>query len=212
MLIIVMVGISAGVLLSMRRELQVAGEDRERRIAFYAAEYAVAQGMAFLANEIYDTTTGWTGTLNGATAAQQRQLCQPIGGAAPGTNPKPENTWTPLQVAPDGTTLSEWRFCIHNNPEDPGYLTASGVAPTGDTSDAADNPHHLITIEAWGRGPQASNNGAIVRLTVTVGGAILNNRLATNAYAQEGVNAAHSGWVGGNELADKVNGAGKVSF
>lgn len=209
MLIIVMVGISAGVLLSMRRELQVAGEDRERRIAFYAAEYAVAQGMAFLANEIYDTATGWTGTLNGATAVQQRQLCQPIGGAAPGTNPKPENTWTPLQLAPDGTTLSEWRFCVHNNAEDPGYLVAS--PPNGDTTDANDLPHHLITIEAWGRGPQASNNGAIVRLTVTVGGATLNTRLATNAYAQEGVNAAHSGWVGGNELADKVNG-NTVSF
>jgi Tfp pilus assembly protein PilX len=211
MLIIVMVGISAGVLLSMRRELQVAGEDRERRIAFYAAEYAVAQGMAFLANEIYSTSDGWTGTLTGPTAAVQRQLCQSVGGARPGTDPKPENVWAPFQLAPDGTTLSEWRFCVHNNAEDPEYLNPQVAgSPTGDLNDRRD-PHHLITIEAWGRGPQASGNGAIVRLTVTIGGATLNMRLATNSYAQEGVNAAHSGWVGGNELADRVNGS-TVSF
>ncbi len=165
-LLAIMIGLALTVGLTSEPERSLAAEERGQAQAFYAAEYAVAEGKAFLAAHPADGARGWTALLASGDAA----LCRPSsvgggggggGGAAPGAQPKFDARaqnfagWS----APEVT----WQFCVHNNAEDPDYLLPQG-APTGDVSDGRD-PLHLITIEAWGTGP----GRASAHLQVTVG-------------------------------------------
>gem|GEM_PF-3168106 len=206
MLIVVMVGVSAGILATMQQELQVAGQDREQVIALYAAEHGVAMAQAALAAQTFDTTTGWTSVLT--LAAMTDQMCQPVGGTKPGVLPKNTNPRQGLQVLPADATqfVSQYVWCIHNNQEDPAYLAPTGGTPNGDTTDAQDTKH-IIVIESYGYGP----NSAATHLTVSLGAPTLVTRLGSNAYAQEGANAAHSGAVGQSEQGVTVSG-GSTSF
>jgi Tfp pilus assembly protein PilX len=209
MLIAAMVGLSAGAVLTTQKELHVAASDREGRLALGAAEVAVAQGKAWLASRSYDPTTGWTALLTDPTAANY--LCAPVtGGATPGTTPKTANVATDLQMAPDGSVLSRWQFCVHNNADDPAYLDVShnspAGAPRGDVDDSRD-PKHQLTVEAFGYGP----NQAAVHLRVTVQAPTLSTTSSSNAYAQEGGGAQHLGAVASAENGVSV-GTGSVSF
>jgi len=206
MLIVVMVGVSAGILATMQQELQVAGQDREQVIALYAAEHGVAMAQAAIAAQTFDTTTGWTTVLT--LPAMADQMCATVGGTKPGVLPKSTNPRQGLQVLPADSTqyVSQYVWCIHNNAEDPAYLAPTGGTPNGDTSDSQDTKHILV-IESYGFGP----NSAATHLTVAMGAPTLVTRLGSNAYAQEGANAAHSGSVGQSEQGVTVGG-GSTSF
>src|SRR5262245_15188111 len=73
MLMMIMIGVAAGVALTTQEDLSVSGQDREQQMAFYAAEYAVARAKDYLtSSSVYSNATGWTPLL----AAGGNVLCQ----------------------------------------------------------------------------------------------------------------------------------------
>lgn len=164
-LIIVMVGMAAGVALTTQEDLSVAGQDREAQMAFYAAEYAAARGKDFLCTSgFYDTIggTGWTPLLSSGNA----YLCASVGGASPGIAPGSSNVKATYFTLSTGDTV-QWQFCVHNNADDPGYLDPTNNTPAnvanGDTSDTRDGSHYVV-IEGYGFAP----NNAQARIAVEV--------------------------------------------
>ena len=198
-----MVGVAAGVAMTTQEDLSVAGHDREAMMAFYAAEYAVAQGKSFLstANNAWDFITpgnGWSPFLQQLGLVQQ---CLAVGGSQPGTVPKPTNPPQLYFNTPSGGQVT-WQFCIHNNFDDPAYKTGSG-----DSSDASDVVHFLV-VEGYGFAP----NGAKASITATVGPPPTANNQMGSCYAQEGGCGTHTGNTGLPETGIPINTAQQKSW
>lgn len=141
----VMAGVAATVILSTRRDLSVAGQDRETLQAFYAAEYGVAFAKDLLAGELaangisQDNFTGWSPIL-----------------AALATRPEGCATARRPMTKLDGARFT---FCVHNDAGDVAYLDPS-AACAGDVCDDRD-PRHVVTIEAWGATATAQAHVAV---------------------------------------------------
>lgn len=131
----VMAGVAATVILSTRRDLSVAGQDRETLQAFYAAEYGVAQARDLLAGELAASGiteasfTGWSPIL--ATMVTRPEGCA--------------TARRPMTTLEGGARFT---FCVHNDADDVAYLDPSATC-AGDVCDDRD-PRHVVTIEAWG--------------------------------------------------------------
>jgi Tfp pilus assembly protein PilX len=214
MLVLVMVG-AAGILMSgLSGQFQVAGQDREQATALYAAEFAVAQAKAFIANQpsLYGGASGWTPLLTSSDPQVQLRLCQPLSAtptanAAPGTSLKNTNGYTALYVDAGGVAWSSWAYCYHNNAEDAGYLNPMPAGSyTGDTNDTND-PMHLLIVEAYGTGP----NGAVSHVAVTIGAPGSTVTQGSDPYAQEGGSAQHGGATGSGEKGVGVL-AGSITY
>lgn len=216
MLIIVMVGAAATVILSTQQDLSVAGQDREALQAFYGAEYAVAQAKDYLTvmnGTYWSSATGWTPLL----ASGMAQLCRPSSTptTTPGTTPddakNPWNDFNPVAGVNGNTGFPkvQWRWCVHNDPEDIAYYDASvlGSGETADTCDKYDDAHQLV-IEGYG---QVTNGAGPALATghvwVTVAGPQGNLQVPDNCYSQEGGCGSHAGNGGTSEQNISVVGA-----
>jgi hypothetical protein len=136
LIILVMVGLAAGVMVTTQGDLQVSGSDREAKVALYAAQAGMAQAQDYLLNKA-NGATSWTTYLGSGDV----YLCT---GATSATTPP--RTPTPTNVANcnfDSARGGCYQFCIHNNPTDPLYFQG-GASPNINDSD------NIITIEAWG--------------------------------------------------------------
>jgi Tfp pilus assembly protein PilX len=222
MLMMVMTGAGIAVLVSTRSDLTIGGVTREQRMALYAAEYAVARAKGLIASQtstVFSPTTGWTPLLTSTTLAIQNILCDPTTvpagvavGAQPGTVPLGDpvtgvNRFTTLFTVADSTGTPipaltvQWRYCVHNNADDPAYLNPSYWPPTGNVSDTYDSNQHFITIEAYATAP----NNASAHLTVTVGVPSLSTASGGGSYAQEGGGSTHTGAGGASEAGITVS-------
>ena len=215
---------TAGIMLwTTQGGIAVTGITREQTLALEAAEYSVAQAKALIASQnpsLFNSTTGWTPLLTSSSTTITNMLCANAAGntaTAPGTAVKTAtNPWNNLFVDGSGAQIvgappAQWRFCIHNNADDPHYLDTAGNAPAnianGEINDQRD-PQHLLVIEGYGTGP----NGAAAHVTVTVGTPTLNATTGSgDSYAQEGGGAAHSGSAGASESGTTLT-SGSVSF
>lgn len=187
----VMVGIAAAVAMSTQEDLSVSGQDREAKAAFYAAEYAVAQGKDYLAGAPYDGVTGWTALLKSGAV----QLCKTAGGAVPGVVPNsPITPFNPNFLV--GVDAVQYNFCIHNNNDNPAYVTA-----TGDLDDSKDASHYLV-IEGYG---YYGANKATAHVAATVGSPVTTPIGSATDYSVEGGVAQHSGNGGSMEAGIAVN-------
>lgn len=191
-LMVAMVGMAGLVATSTQQDLSISGQDREAKMAFYAAEYGVAQAKDFLSTAGFSQTTGWQTLLAGGGI----QLCNPVGGAQPGTQPK--STFPKKAFYTAGTNTIEYNWCLHNNRDDPGYMFPPGGVANGDTTD--NEPAHLLTIEAFGYAPF----GATSRITATIGGPTTTTG-GGNCYSQEGGCGGHTGSTGATETGVSVN-------
>jgi hypothetical protein len=157
LLVVVMLGVAGTVALSTQTDLAGAGRGREARVAFDAAEYALAAAEEWVASQPYDVVRGWSPLLS----SKAEELCRDVDGTAPGAAPTMRpRSFEPRFVTPVGDEIV-WMFCVHNDAEDPAYLSHEG-----DHDDARD-PRHLIVVEAWGwygQPPKAS-----AHLTLTLG-------------------------------------------
>jgi hypothetical protein len=205
MLIIVMVGAAGTVMLSTQQDLSVAGQDRESLQSFYAAEYAVAQAkdyLATLSTTFWSSSTGWTPLLSSGIA----QLCGPTGASPPlkpGTLPTSNNAWNDypgstfyVNGASSGGAKVQWRYCFHNDPDDPAYLDANGPgAVSGDTNDTND-PAHQLVIEGFGQvipvGPTNPTALASAHVWVYLQSPSGVPTVQANCYSQEGGCGAHT--------------------
>ena len=139
-LILVMVGVSAGVMLSTQGDLQVSGHDREGVAALYAAEAGAAWGKSFLLNYYTPVVAGtWTAFLTAGPAVAASFCVLPPGGTNPptalpvaapvATTPgalNPPAPGTPVIYDPVRGTYYQW--CIHNNAIDSTYTPPGAVA------------------------------------------------------------------------------------
>jgi hypothetical protein len=211
MLIMIMVGAAAGVMLSTQQDLSVAGQDRESLQAFYAAEYAVAQGKDYLANQgVLAFTSSW----NPLLTSSDLHLCTggPTGSnpTAPGRNPATNNPWVEFEAGTTATTMLQpftvagtasggakvqWRWCVHNDPDDPAYLNGATWSVSGNTDDSHD-PSGFIVIEGYGQvipiGPTTPVPVSSGHVWVTVGKPVGSNSTPQNCYSQEGGCGSHS--------------------
>ncbi len=157
LLVLVMIGVAGTVALSTQSDLATAGQGREAKTAFYAAENALAEGQAWVATQPFDAERGWSALLSSGAV----ELCRSVEGARPGTMPAmAPRSFQPPFVTAAGDEIF-WMFCLHNDGEDPAYLSAEG-----DLDDSRD-PLHQIVVEGWGwygRPPKAS-----AHLTLTLG-------------------------------------------
>ncbi len=191
-LMIAMIGIAGMVATTAQQDLNISGQEREAKVAFYAAEYGVAQAKDYLLTAGFSQTTGWQPLL----ASGAVQLCNPVGGAQPGTQPK--STFPRKTFYTAGANTIEYNWCVHNNREDPGYMFPPGGTPNGDTTD--NEPAHMLTIEAYGYGP----NGATHRVSATVGG-MTTVAGGGGCYSQEGGCGGHTGSTGSTETGVSIN-------
>ena len=127
LLVILMVGMAATVLMSSQTDLQIAGQDRESTIAFYAAETGIAYGKDWLSANSHGAPgpSAWNAILNSNVA----QLCGPNPnlyqpGVVPQTLRQPYDFNAPQQIF--------YNFCIHNNPLDPSWAGGFGSKVDGD--------------------------------------------------------------------------------
>ena len=157
LLVLVMVGVSAGVMLSTQGDLQVSGHDRESVSAIYAAEAGVAWAQSWLQPYSTPVITGtWTPLLQAQGALPGAFCVLPGGGVNPPTAlPGPA---APINVSPGAASIPAfgapvrydaarnvfYQWCVHNNAADPAYNPVGAAA--GNTTDG-DN---IITIESWG--------------------------------------------------------------
>lgn len=197
---VAMVGIAAVVSTSTQQDLAVSGQDREGKMAFYAAEFAVASAKDFLAGTAYDPNAGWGPFLASGVA----QLCQPGDGTKPGVAPKTAFARKTLYTIGAGNV--EYNWCLHNNADDPGYMFPPLGTPNGDTTD--EEPQHLLTIEAYGWAP----NGASSRLSVTLGAPSRTTTGSSTCYAQEGGCSGHAGNGGAAEANIAIDTSATKSF
>ena len=179
LIILVMVTIASAVMLGTQGDLQVAGHDREHATALYSAEAAVTWAEWLLYR--YPTATpglgAWTSLLSSTTGAVTQALCVNIRGL-PQTNPPLQlqplaaQTYTPGPNAPpppagppivfDAARGASFQWCVHNNALDPYYH--GKALPVGCATSNMCDGDNILTIEAYGYGP----NGANVHLSVDV--------------------------------------------
>jgi hypothetical protein len=193
LLVMVMVGVAAAVVLSTQEDLSVSGQDREQKTAFYAAEFAVALGKDFLANNW--SNQDWTPVLRKSPVPPE--LCQPapapLTGRVPGTLPRMDKL---TLFTTSGKDPIQYQYCIHNNAEDPAYF---GAIPDGDTDDTQDIGRHLIVIEGYGFYGSGPPYKATAHVTATVGTPVTQPVTPSNCYSEEGGCGQHSGNGGGTE-------------
>jgi hypothetical protein len=140
LLVLVMVGLAGTVALSTRADLAAAGQGREAKTAFYAAEYALAEGQAWVAAQPFDAERGWSALLSSGA----RELCRAEGDARPGSQPKmAPRPFDPRFVTSGGDEIL-WMFCVHNDAADPAWLSHEGE------KDDARDPLHQLVVEGWG--------------------------------------------------------------
>ena len=201
-IILVMVGVSAGVMLSTQGDLQVSGHDREAVSALYAAEAGAAWGKSFVLNfytpvactPAFNCT--WTAFLNSLAPLSAALCVLPPGGTNPPTTlpvaaavPStpgalgPPNPGTP--VIYDATRNIYYQWCAHNNASDPTYNPPGAVG--GNLNDG-DN---IITIESWGWvGGNGTLATALASSHITIDVQYANaNLLLANDYQQSGGSA-----------------------
>lgn len=182
-LVIAMVGIAAALMVSTQGDLQVAGQDRESATAFYAAE----AGIAFAKDWLTSANMGQgNATWSTLLASGVPQLCVVGNGQTPGTVPQT------AQVPYDLIRPASYRFCFHNNVDDPNYTLNP---PTGDTVDG----DGVLAIESYGYGPNGSVGHVTVNVAVTAGAA------ATNCYAGSGGGGCNSFKAGNNAQGGTIN-------
>lgn len=195
LLILVMVGVSAGVMLSTQGDLQVSGHDRESVTALYAAEAGAAWAQGWLQQFTTPVLSGtWSPMLAAgaggplapamcvlAPGASNPPAALPVGGAA--TNFVPGS----LAVATLGvpvrydTARSAWfQWCVHNNAIDPSYAQVGLPNPNITDGD------NIVTIESWGWvGGDGTFATALASSHITVDVLYSNaNLLLANDYAQ----------------------------
>ena len=223
MLMALMITTAGMMLWTTQGGIAVTGIGREQTLALEAAEYSVARAKALISSQspaLFNSTTGWTPLLTSSSTAITDVLCANAAGntaTAPGTTVKTAtNPWNNLFVDASGIQIvgaaaAQWRFCIHNNADDPHYLDTVGNTPpnvaNGEINDQRD-PQHLLAIEGYGTGP----NGAAAHVTVLVGTPTLSAPTGGgDSYAQEGGGATHSGSAGTSESGTTVT-SGSVTF
>jgi hypothetical protein len=233
LLVSVMVGVAGGVLLSTQEDLNVSGGDREQQMAFYAAEYALVQGQTYALQQVKQTMMAswapaqWSPVL---VALQPGTNLNGCNGSAALPGPRmgwqdfraPGNVMTapyPTKAnSPAGT--AQWRYCIHNNADDPAFLDPNGnavldssgnaVCPampltdgTGNTCDYRDF-NSYITVEGWGAYPVDGSGtpvpgAAFAHLSVNLGKPGGQMNLGADCYSQEGGCGSHTGNAGALE-------------
>jgi Tfp pilus assembly protein PilX len=156
LIILVMVGIAAGVMVTTQGDLQVSGHEREAKVAYYAAQAGLAMAETYLLTKAAGGS--WTGYLSSGDA----RLCGPVSAGTPTKPPNCPAATNPRDCTFDTTRQACVQYCFHNNSIDPHYLD-SGLTGSGDINDA-DNK---ITVEAWGFAPN-SPNGATSHLVMDV--------------------------------------------
>jgi hypothetical protein len=152
LLVMVMVGLAGTVALSTQTDLSQAGQGREHKTAFYAAEYALAEGQAWLAAQDRESVL-----TSGAA-----ELCLGASGAQPGERPQTAPRGFHPRFVTSGGDEIRWSFCVHNDAADPAYLSHSG-----DRDDSRD-PLHRLVIEGYGFYGNPPKSTA--HLALTVGG------------------------------------------
>jgi Tfp pilus assembly protein PilX len=200
LLVVLMVGVAAQVLLSTQEDVAVSGQDRESLTSFYAAEYGVAQAKDWLEKQtqtLYPTLSNfsdWNLVLGVLQPTAVLQGCK-FGPSTLSANPiTPRMTWQEyngqngvVSAYNLGGLHAMWKFCIHNNSDDPAYLdsahnadpgsncSTAGVQPiAGDSCDGRD-PLHYLTVDAWGAFPvdpvslQPLPGASMTHLAVNIG-------------------------------------------
>jgi type II secretory pathway pseudopilin PulG len=174
LLIMVMVGLAAAVMTTTQGDLQVAGTDREGAIAFYAAEAGVAYAKDWLSAQSVPTGNN---AFSAVLASGAVQICAPAVGPPPGSTPgtQPQVANVPVVYLKDAANnpITWYRFCVHNNVDDPNYINLSG---NGDTVDSDGK----VTIESYGTGP----NNTLARVAATV--AVSTAQVGVSDYSQQG--------------------------
>jgi hypothetical protein len=221
MLVAVLVGGAAILMSSVQGQFQIAGQDRQAAAALYAADYAIAQGKAFIASQPGLFVGSWNPLLTSTNPAVNKYLCfqpLPTPAARPGIGPKTVNPAIDLYSYPQGGK-TQWNFCLHNNADDPAYIDSSvysvapGGVPQGDTNDGLD-PLRLLVIEGYGsmfESNTATIPSAIAHVAVTITQPQLNGGGGFDSYAQVGAGAAHTGSSNANETGVAV-GVGGTTF
>ncbi len=182
LIIIVMVGIAAGVMVTTQGDVQVSGAAREAKVAFYAAQAGLAQAEDYLL-----VKSGGGGSWTQFLASGDPKLCGPINTGQPIGPPRCPTAQNPVDNTFDPSRQAGVRYCIHNNAIDPRYVD-NGVSGSGDLNDG-DN---IITVESWGYGA----NNAMAHLVMDVRFPAGTQRRFS--YAQQGgsevkQNASHDG-------------------
>lgn len=149
LLVILMVGVAATVLMSSQTDLQIAGQDRESTVAFYAAEAGIAFAKDWLsARAPVPGPAAWNAILNSGVP----QLCAPNPNVfQAGVNPQTART----NYDNSGNGQITFNFCIHNNPLDPAWASGNGSRADQDG---------IITIESYGYGPTGTSAHVIVEV------------------------------------------------
>jgi hypothetical protein len=171
LLIMVMVGLAAAVMTTTQGDLKVAGNDREGALSFYAAEAGVAFAKDWLAQQ--NVPTG-NSAFSGILGAGGVQLCAPSSvPGTPGLLPQGGQAAVAYHKDQGGNTITWYRWCLHNNVDDPNYLNALATADTTDSDGK-------VTVESYGSGP--NNTQAHVAVTV----AVSFSSVAVGDYGQQG--------------------------